>query len=119
MGLSGQLAVVQTVAPAGGEIARNPVAAHALLVDAANSCVREHGADVVILGGAGLAGLADILAPHVACPLIDSVTATVRAAERLGETQPMKSVTGSYAATTPVPTIGLAEALAARMEGRA
>ena len=30
MGLSGQLAVVQTVAPAGGEIARNPVAAHAL-----------------------------------------------------------------------------------------
>ena len=119
MGLSGQLAVVKTVAPSGGEIARNPMAAHVLLVDAATACVREHGAEVVILGGAGLAGLADVLAPRVTCRLIDSVTATVRAAERLGDVRPVKADTGPDAATTPVPTIGLAEPLAARMEGRA
>ena len=118
LGLAAQLAVVKTVAPSGAVIARDPAAAHALLTDAANVCVQQHGAEAVILGGAGLAGLADVLASRVHCPLIDSVAALVRAAEHLGRTWPPKPVTGSFAPTTPVPTIGLAGQLAALMEGR-
>jgi allantoin racemase len=43
--------------------------------------VAERGADVVILGGAGMAGLALRLAGRVPVPLVDCVDAAVRAAE--------------------------------------
>src|SRR3954466_13828542 len=56
-GLSSRLASIRTVAPTGADIARNPKAAMALLAKGCSACVREDGADVVILGGAGLAGL--------------------------------------------------------------
>ncbi len=118
LGLSGQLAVIKTVAPNGAEIARNPSAAHQLLADAANACVAKYGADVVILGGAGLAGMAEVLAERVACPMIDSVTAVVRAAEILARARPLKPLDGSYARTAPAPTVGLGESLAALIEGR-
>ena len=55
-GLSSRLASIRTVAPTGADIARNPKAAMALLAKGCTACVREDGADVVILGGAGLAG---------------------------------------------------------------
>jgi allantoin racemase len=118
LGLSAHLAVVKTVAPSGADIARDPEAALSLLADAANACVRDNGAEVIILGGAGLAGLAQRLQPRVAVPLIDSVTAIVRAAERLGQARPAKPLTGSYAQTTPVETVGLSPTLGAAMSGQ-
>ncbi|MDP3239030.1 MAG: aspartate/glutamate racemase family protein, partial [Reyranella sp.] len=57
-GLSSRLASVRTVAPTGADIARDPTAAMELLAKGCSACVKEDGADVVILGGAGLAGLA-------------------------------------------------------------
>src|SRR5476651_1299868 len=57
-GLASRLASVRTVAPTGAAIAKNPKAALAMLARGCMACVREDGADVVILGGAGLAGLA-------------------------------------------------------------
>jgi allantoin racemase len=57
LGLSTRLASIRAVAPTGGEIAANPAAAHALLAEAACAAVREDGAEVVILGGAGLVGI--------------------------------------------------------------
>ena len=118
LGLSANLACVMTVAPTGADIARDPDAAYQLLADAANRCVKENRADVVILGGAGLAGIADHLQPRVSRPLIDSVKALVTAAEHLGRTRPKKPTTGSFAPTTPVETVGLSPRLAALMEGR-
>lgn len=118
LGLAHRLAIVKTVAPSGGDIARDPEGSLALLANAAQSCVDEHGAEVVILGGAGLAGIPERIQDRVSVPLIDSVTAIVRAAERLGREYPGKPTTGSYAATPAVPTTGLAAALAARMEGK-
>lgn len=118
LGLAAQLAVVRTVAPSGAEIARDPDAALALLADAITACSRDHGADVVVLGGAGLAGLSSRLSPRVAVPVIDSVAALVEAAERLGRAKPVKPATGPNAQTTAVDTIGLAGALAKAMEGR-
>ena len=73
LGLAARLASVRTVAPTGGEIARDPDAALALLAGACTACAREDGADIVILGGAALAGLAARIQPAVPVPVLCSV----------------------------------------------
>lgn len=118
IGLADQLAVVETVAPSGGDIARDPEGALTLLANAAQASIDDRGADIVILGGAGLAGIAERIQQRVSRPLIDSVTSIVRAAEKLGRERPAKPISGSYAATPRVPTTGLLPLLAAKMEGR-
>lgn len=112
IGLSSKLACVKTVAPSGADIARDPAGSFKMLADACNACVREHGAGSVILGGAGLAGIAAQIADRVPVPLIDGVAAAVKAAELLGALKPAKPSSGSYAPTTPVETVGLSAALA-------
>ena len=118
IGLSERLAGIKTVAPSGADIARDPERAHAMLVDASNALVEECEADSVILGGAGLARIAAQIAERVSVPLIDAVGAAVKAAEALGNLGPSKARVGSFAQTPAVETVGLAAALAARMEGR-
>ena len=78
LGLSDRLACVRTIAPTGDIIAHDPEAA---LDKLALSCVQcaEAGADVVILGGAALAGLAARIQPRVPVPVICSVEAGTRA----------------------------------------
>ena len=115
LGLSDKLAVVKTVAPTGADIARDPERSLSLLADACNATVRENAADCVILGGAGLAGLASRMADRVPVPVIDGVAAAVKAAEMLAALKALKARTGSYAATPPVETVGLSAALAAAM----
>jgi Asp/Glu/hydantoin racemase len=73
LGLSQQLAAVRTVAPTGDQIASDPDAALALLAEACTACADEDGAEIVILGGAALAGLAQRIQPRVAVPLLCSV----------------------------------------------
>lgn len=116
LGLSHQLAGVMTVAPTGADIARDPAAAQALLIDAAKSAMRDRGAEAIILGGAGLAGLARTLQSHVECPLIDSVEALVARAEALGRNPPAKPVSGDYAATPGVETVGLSRMLETQLK---
>lgn len=116
LGLANSLAVVKTVAPSGGEIARDPARAYDLLAYAATECVRESGAECVILGGAGLAGIAGEISDRVPCPIIDSVAALVRAVERLGHQQPARS-SNSRAKTATVPTTGLSAAPTRLLEG--
>ena len=81
LGLGQALVAVHAVAPSGAELAANPAAALGLLADACRSAAQ--GADALILGGAGLAGLAAPLAATLAAqaagalglPLIDSTSA--------------------------------------------
>jgi allantoin racemase len=108
IGLGERLAVVETVAPTGADIARAPDAALATLAEACRTAVVTHGASSVILGGAGLAGLADRIQERVGVPLIDSVGAIVRAAERLGVEHRSKPAANRL----PIQTVGLAPALA-------
>ncbi len=55
----------------------------AMVLELIEEAVRLDGADVVIVAGGPLAGLARSLAPHTAVPLIDGVTAAVALAEAL------------------------------------
>lgn len=110
-GLASRLASVRTVAPTGADIARNPKAALALLAEGCTACVREDGADVVILGGAGLAGLAARLKSMVDAPLLDGVACAIATAESLARQNLAKAKSGSLALPAPVDSVGLSPAL--------
>lgn len=118
LGIERRLAFVQTVAPTGADIAARPAQSLAMLADACRACVTDHGADSVILGGAGLAGLARQIADRVPVPVIDSVEAVVRAAESRARMATPKPTVGAYAATPAVESIGLSTDLADLLSGR-
>jgi Asp/Glu/hydantoin racemase len=106
LGLSDRVAAIRTIEQPGNEIARDPGAALGRLVDACNACVNEDGAGSVILGGAGLAGLATAVQGSVRVPVICSVEAGARAVLAAGRQ-------GRSAKATPcVDSVGLAPALA-------
>ncbi|MBX9758230.1 MAG: aspartate/glutamate racemase family protein [Beijerinckiaceae bacterium] len=87
-GLDQSLAAIRTVAPSGAAIAADPDGSLALLADACRRAIHEDGAQAVILGGAGLVGLAARVQPLVGAPVICSVEAGVRAALRALEQRP-------------------------------
>lgn len=75
LGHGDRLAGIHTVAPTGAQLAADPAAAQKLLAQACRDAVRQMGLQAVILGGAGLAGMAAAIQHDVAVPVIDSVTA--------------------------------------------
>jgi len=71
-GYAAALTGVHTIAPTGAEIARDPAGALDSLVVSCEEAIAA-GAQVVILGGAGLAGLRALVAPRVPVPVLCSV----------------------------------------------
>ena len=78
LGFGAQLAGIHTVEPSGAELARDPAAAHLILSKACAEAASRFGVAVVILGGAGLAGMAQAIAAETGLQVIDSVAAGVR-----------------------------------------
>lgn len=74
------LAGIHTVSETGAWLAAHPAEAQDLLADACQQAAQRFGAQAVIVGGAGLAGMAASIAARVGLPLIDSVQAGVRQA---------------------------------------
>ncbi len=87
----------------------------ALLVALARSAVEENGADVVILGGAPLAGLASKVKDRIPVPVVDQVQAAIKMAEALAALKPNKATAGTFRRPPSKPTLGLPPALAARI----
>jgi Asp/Glu/hydantoin racemase len=85
LGFSEQLAGIHTVEATGAELAADPLGAQVLLARACNQAAKQLGVGSVILGGAGLAGMAALIQPVVGVPLIDSVLAGVQHARRLAQ----------------------------------
>jgi Asp/Glu/hydantoin racemase len=73
LGFGEQLAGIHTVTATGAELAADPLSSQVLLARACNEAVRRWGVQSVILGGAGLAGMAASIQPEVSVPVIDSV----------------------------------------------
>ena len=88
------LAGIHTVAPTGAQLAVDPEAARALLAQACRDVVRQMGVQAVILGGAGLAGMAAAVQPQVGVPVIDSVVAGATWALRAHPVPPERRVAG-------------------------
>lgn len=81
------------------------------LVELSHRCVDEDGADVIILAGAPLAGLARSVHGRIPVPSVDGVSSAVRHAESLVALQPGTATRGSFAAPPTKPNRGLSPAL--------
>ncbi|WP_431281382.1 aspartate/glutamate racemase family protein [Humitalea sp. 24SJ18S-53] len=101
-------ALVRGIAPTGDMIARDPATAAIMLSETATQAV-EDGAGVVVLGGAGLAGIAPLVAPHVAAPVLDSLDCLL-----LGAAAARGPIRLAGAGT---PSVGLGPALEALLSG--
>ncbi|MBE7248215.1 MAG: Asp/Glu/hydantoin racemase, partial [Actinomycetospora chiangmaiensis] len=86
-----------------------------LLVALAGRAVTEDEADVVILAGAPLAGLAPRVADRIPVPVVDPIAAAVKQAEALVALQPRKAQAGTFRRPPAKPTHGLPEALGRRI----
>ncbi len=87
----------------------------AALIELANKSVALDGAEVVILAGAPLSGLAAKVADRVNVPLVDQAAAAVKQAEALATLKPRKATAGGFRRPGAKPSSGLAAALAARI----
>ncbi|MGL4637302.1 MAG: aspartate/glutamate racemase family protein [Beijerinckiaceae bacterium] len=108
-----QLASIRTVAPTGGEIAADPEKAYAVLAQACQSCVDDDGAQAVILGGAGLLGIAEKIQSMVSVPLVCSNEAGFRSIQKeLASGHHKVDIKGC----DPVGSVGLSTPLAALLQ---
>lgn len=87
-----------------------------LLVALCQRTVAETEADVIILGGAPLAGLARMVRDRVPVPLVDGVEAAVLQAEALVRLAAAKATAGSFRRPPPKPATGLPAALSAMLD---
>ena len=83
-----------------------------LLVALAGRAVAEDEADVIVLAGAPLAGLAARVRDRVPVPVVEGVAAAIRQAELLISLDPRKAVAGTYRRPDAKSSIGLPAPLA-------
>jgi Asp/Glu/hydantoin racemase len=88
------------------------------LAELCERTAREDEADVVILGGGPLAGLAARIAERVPVPLVDCVAAAVRQAEALAALSPCKARIGTFRRPAPKQAVGVSTALAGLFAGK-
>ncbi|MSQ18267.1 MAG: Asp/Glu racemase [Betaproteobacteria bacterium] len=111
LGFAESLVSVRTLALTGVQIAADPDAAIDQLADECRKAGELDGVGAVILGGAGLAGLAARVQPHVDVRLIDNIIVGARHAERLARGAPRHYERMPLGAATPAtgidPTLAL------------
>lgn len=107
----GQRTLIRAVPQTGAAIAADPDGAVTGLAAEAMALVGD-GAEVIVLGGAGLAGLAGRIGAHVPVPVLDSLACGVTQALMLARLGPQRATAGSYAPPPPSPVTGIGDALA-------
>ena len=115
-GLSGRCAGIRTLDGAVKSVSDVQEEKEALLVELAMRTIKETDADVLIFGGAPLAGLAAKVKRQVPVPIVDQVQAAVKLAEALVSLAPAKATHGSFRRPSAKSTLGLPSALASHIE---
>jgi allantoin racemase len=110
-GLEGRLAGIHSLDGPLADIGRVQLDRAEQLVTLAQRCVDEDGADVIVLAGAPLAGLARSLAGRLPVPVVDGVSSAVSHAETLVRLKPGAARRGSFAPPPVKPNQGLSVAL--------
>jgi allantoin racemase len=113
-GLSARLAGIRMLDGSFGAVSDVQDEKEELLVQLANAAVTQDEADVVILAGAPLAGLAEKVKHRIPVPVVDQMAAAVKQAEALVSLQVRKATAGTFRRPAAKPTIGLSPALAER-----
>jgi Asp/Glu/hydantoin racemase len=96
LGFGEALLHIETVTPTGAMLQADPAMAIECLTKACQAASLP-GVRSIILGGAGLAGLASLIQPHVELPLIDSAQAGLRVLIKGEAPQPIRSANGFVA----------------------
>ena len=107
VGLENNCAGIRTVRRTGGEIAADPNGAMGELLTACKSAVDIDGADVIILGGAGLVGLADKLSKLVSKPVLCSVKIGIEGVVQASQVPFKKPLSGDFSMPPAVKAVGL------------
>jgi allantoin racemase len=89
-----------------------------LLAELAEKAALELEADVIILAGAPLAGLAERIRDRIPVPIVDQMAAAIKQAEALIALRCRKAVAGTFRRPDAKQTIGLPDSLAKRIERR-
>jgi len=111
-GLSSRLASVRSLQEPLRDIGSVQQDHAARLEQLSLQAVREDGADVIIVAGAPLAGLARELKDRIPVPVVDGVSSAVRHCESLVALAPRGACEGSFARPPHKPNAGLPPALA-------
>lgn len=110
-GLSGRLASIRGLDEPLADIGSVQQDQGERLRQLALRAVEDDGADVIVLAGAPLAGLARGLGDRLPVPVVDGVSSAVRHAESLVALRPRRPTAGSFAAPPAKPHKGLSPAL--------
>lgn len=81
------------------------------LIVLSRQAVEEDGADVIVVAGAPLAGLARTLRKQIPVPVVDGVSSAVRHCESLVALQPGAAMQGSFQRPPPKPNAGMPPAI--------
>jgi allantoin racemase len=116
-GLASRLTGIRALAPTGDVLTKDLDASIAQLAEACRQAVDADGAEAVILGGAALAGLAGRVGRTIDVPVICSLAAGLAATIAMARLHTRRPGTGSLARPPAIASVGLSEALAARLAG--
>lgn len=117
-GLLGRLASIRSLGSPLRDVASIQQDHRDALVALAERAVADDGADVIVLAGAPLAGLARQVRDLLPVPVVDGVSSAVRHAETLAALAPAKARAGSFAPPPVKPHAGLSPALQALLARR-
>jgi allantoin racemase len=115
-GLEGRLGAVRALDVPIADISQARDELAQPLVELCQRTVREDEAEVVILGGGPIAGLAHRIADQVPVPLLDGVSCAVPLAEMLVNLGVQSPLQGSFARPRSKPATGLSQALMRRID---
>jgi len=115
-GLKGRLAGIRMLDSAFASVSDVQEEKEELLVELANRAVTDDEADVVILAGAPLAGLAERVKDRIPVPVVDQMAAALKQAEALATLKVRKATAGTFRRPAAKTTIGLSAELARRFE---
>lgn len=115
-GLAGRLVAVRPLDVPPSDITTAKEETGRRLVEACLEVIERQGAEVVIMGGGPIAGLARTVAHEIPVPVLDGVTCAVRLAEALVDLAPRPPARGSFARPPAKPSQGLTPALQAWVE---
>ncbi|EDP61680.1 hydantoin racemase [alpha proteobacterium BAL199] len=117
-GLAGRLVAVRPLDVPPTDITNAKEQTGRRLVEACHEVIDRHGAEVVIMGGGPIAGLARTVAHEIPVPVLDGVSCAVRLAEALVDLAPRPAARGSFARPPAKPSKGLSPALQTWVERR-
>jgi Asp/Glu/hydantoin racemase len=117
-GLAGRLASVRALDGPIADITRVREDLGDRVLELCLRAVDEDGAEVLIIGGGPLAGLAREIGPRLPVPALDGVSCGVRLAEALVALGPRPPARGSFARPRGISSTGLGPALARMLERR-